>query len=126
MSESAPSASSPSAIGRIITVVIGFVHDWSAGIWAAAILGIWWVSRAEAPAEAAPVLAALCRQFFWISVGAVVTVFATGAGRTFTYVDGVYGPDTERARRKALVVKHVVLLAVFGGGTAWAYGLAFR
>lgn len=111
---------------RLLAVVIGFVHDWSAGIWAAAVLGIWWVSRAEAPPEAGPVLAALCRRFFWISVGAVIVVFATGAGRTFTYVDGVYGPDAERARRKALAVKHVFLFLVFGSGTAWAYSLAFR
>ena len=111
---------------RVLTVVVGFAHDFAAGIWAAAVLAVWWVSRAEAPSEAAPVLGALARQFFWIGVGAVVIVFATGMGRTFTYVDGVYGPDAERARRRALIVKHVVLFVVFGSGTAWAYSLAFR
>ena len=109
-----------------LAIVVGFVHDWSAGIWAAAVLGIWWVRRASAPPEAAPVLAELARQFFWIAVGAVVVVLSTGGGRTFTYVDGVYGPEAERTRRRALVVKHVVLLAVFGTGTAWAWALAFR
>lgn len=111
---------------KALTVVVGFVHDWSAGIWAAAVLGVWWVRRASAPPEAAPVLAELSRQFFWIAVGAVVVVFATGAGRTFTYVDGVYGPDAERTRRRALLVKHAVLLAVFGTGTALAWSVAFR
>ena len=110
---------------KVLGVVIGFVHDWSAGIWAAAVLGVWWVRRASAPPEAAPVLGALARQFFWIAAGAAVVVLATGAGRTFTYVDGVYGPDAEKARRRALAVKHAVLVAVFGAGTAWAYALAF-
>jgi uncharacterized membrane protein len=113
-------------VRRILTVVIGFAHDFAAGIWAATVLAVWWIHRAPVLAAAAPVLSGLMRQFFWIGCGAVVVVMATGAGRTFTYVDGVYGEDAERARRRALVVKHVVLGTVFGLGTWWMGSLAFR
>jgi hypothetical protein len=37
----------------------------------------------------------------------------------------VYGPEAEQARRRMLMIKHIVLLAVFGLGTWWQYRLAF-
>jgi hypothetical protein len=41
-------------------------------------------------------------------------------------VDNFFGPEVEKTRRRMLVVKHVVLLAVFGIGGYWAYTTAFR
>ena len=51
-----------------------------------------------------------------------------GMGRTFTYayIGSVYGEQSEQLRRKMLIVKHVMLLSVFGLGTWWQYILAFR
>jgi len=42
-------------------------------------------------------------------------------GRTFTYayIGEVYGQEAEATRRRMLIVKHVVLLAVFGAGVWW-------
>ena len=111
---------------RILAVVVGFAHDFAAGIWAATVLGVWWLERASVDAAARAVLDGLSRQLFWIGIAAVALVFATGAGRTFTYVDNYYGPEAERARRRALIVKHVVLFAVFGSGILWQWSLAFR
>ncbi len=110
---------------RVLQVVIGFAHDFAAGIWAATVLGVWWLERAQVAGETRTVLDALERQFFWIGVGCVAIVLATGAGRTFTYVDNHYGPDAESARRRALVVKHIVLFAIFGAGLLGQYRLAF-
>jgi hypothetical protein len=56
----------------------------------------------------------------------VITVFATGAGRSFTYVDNVYGKDAENVRRKMLVMKHVILLLIFGSGIYWQYMMVFQ
>jgi len=106
--------------------VVGFAHDWAAGAWGATVLAVWWIHRSPVPDAVAPFLAALMRQFFWIGVGCVVVVLATGAGRTFTYVENWYGEDAEKARRRALAVKHVVLVAVFGAGTWWMGSMAFR
>lgn len=110
---------------RVLQVVIGFAHDFAAGLWAATVLAVWWLHRTPVPEAAGPAMAALMREFFWIGVACVVVVMATGAGRTFTYVDGYYGPEAERMRRRALILKHVILLTVFGGGLAWQYGMAF-
>ena len=113
---------------RILTIVNGFVHDFAAGTWGATVLGVWWLHCSPVPPASGDVLRGLMQQFFWIGVACVVLVMATGAGRTFTYayVGEVYGPDAERLRRLLLIVKHVVLLAVFGGGMAWQYAMAFR
>lgn len=117
-----------------ISVLVGFLHDFVAGIWAACTLAIWWLERsisgATDPGDMAVVsatatLAALERQFFYIALGCVAIVLAAGAGRIFTYVDGVYGPDAEVQRRRMLMAKHAVLLIVFGAGTMWQYMAVF-
>lgn len=111
---------------QVLTIVNGFVHDFAAGCWAATLLAVWWLERSmpEEPAAAA-VLSVLQWQFFWAGVACTFVVFATGAGRGFTYVENFYGADAEARRRTMLIVKHVVLFAVFGAGTWWQYGLVF-
>ncbi len=111
---------------RLLAIVVGFVHDLAAGIWAASVLAVWWIHRSPALATSEAVLRPLMQQFFWIGLGCVVLVMATGAGRTFTYVDAYYGRDAERLRRRALVVKHLILVGIFGTGIAWQRAMAFR
>jgi hypothetical protein len=55
-----------------------------------------------------------------------VVIFATGGMRTFTYVDNFYGPEAEKTRRRMLIVKHVVLIAIFAAGGWWAYLRSFH
>ena len=110
---------------RALTIVVGFVHDFAAGCWAATVLVVFWMERmlASAP-EAAGIMGDIQQRFFWIGVGCSATLFATGAGRGFTYVEDVYGPETESRRRLMLIVKHVLLLGVVGGGTWWQFAMA--
>ena len=109
----------------VAAVVVGFVHDLAAGCWAASLAAVWYLDRQEVAGEAAMVLAALERHFFVVGVACVALVFATGAGRTFTYVPNVYGERDEARRRRALIFKHVLLFVVFGGGLWWQYSMAF-
>lgn len=111
---------------RFVTIVIGFVHDFAAGCWAATVLAVYWLSASSVPAELSLVMAGLKKQFFYLGIVCVVLVFATGAGRTFTYVENVYGEEAERQRRKMLMVKHLILLSVFGLGTYWQWSMAYR
>lgn len=107
---------------KVTTVVIGFGHDFAAGAWASTVFAVWYLSRFHG-AAGCEVLAELAHTFFHIGLAAIVVVLATGAGRGFTYVSGVYGEDAERARRRLLVAKHIVLAAVFGVGTWWQWTL---
>ena len=108
-----------------LTVIIGFVHDFASGCWAATVFAVAFLDAGEPAPETAALLGELERSFFWIGIASIVAVFATGAGRTFTYVDQHYGPEAERQRRRLLIIKHVVLVVVFGAGTAWQYAMAF-
>ena len=110
---------------KILTILIGFIHDWAAGCWAATVLGVWWLSRYSGTAAVGEILFDLKKQFFYFGIACVIVVFATGAGRTFTYVGNVYGEDAEKMRRKMLIIKHIILLSVFGAGTCWQYFMTF-
>jgi len=110
-----------------LVILNGFIHDFAAGIWLAVIATIALLHRAHmAHPEITLVINALEHRFFWASVVAMVLIMATGAGRTFTYVENWYGPDAERIRRRMLLMKHVILFACFGAGYLWVYGKVFH
>lgn len=111
---------------RAFTIIIGFIHDFAAGCWAATVLAVYWLSATSVPPELAVSLSGLKKQFFYLGMACVVLVLGTGAGRTFTYVDNVYGQDAELQRRKMLILKHVFLILVFGAGIYWQGTLAFK
>lgn len=112
---------------KSLVIINGFVHDFASGIWLAVILAIGMLHKAHnAHPEITGVINSLERQFLWVSVVASVMIVATGAGRTFTYVDNWYGPDAERVRRRMLIVKHVILFACFGVGYLFVYGKVFH
>ncbi|MBC8019081.1 MAG: hypothetical protein H7X83_11260 [Verrucomicrobia bacterium] len=112
---------------KSLAVLNGFIHDFAAGIWLATIVTIAVLHNAHLKDSAVvSILNHLERLFFWGSVVAAVVIMATGAGRTFTYVDNWYGKDAERARRKALIVKHVVLFSAYALGYLWVWGKVFH
>lgn len=115
------------SLKKSLVVLNGFVHDFAAGIWLAAIVAIAWLHDAHLAEPATrDVLNLLERRLFWSSVAAAVLIMATGAGRTFTYVDNWYGEDAEHARRRALLVKHVVLFSAYALGYFWVWGKVFH
>ena len=114
-------------VKKSLVILNGFVHDFAAGIWLAVITTIVLLHRAHsAHPEITGVINSLERQFFWASVVAMVLIMATGAGRTFTYVDNWYGEDAERMRRRMLIVKHVILFGCFAAGYSVVYGKTFH
>jgi len=114
-------------INKSLIVVNGFIHDFAAGIWLACIVTIAWLHGAHiAQPVTMSVLNLLERRMFWASVAAAILIMATGAGRTFTYVDNWYGEDAESERRRALIIKHIVLFAAYGIGYLWVWGKVFH
>lgn len=112
---------------KFLAIVVGFVHDFAAGCWAATVLAVYLLEReaqSGLPELAAP-LAGIQRFFFVVGLFSVAVVFASGVGRTFTYVENVYGVEAERQRRRMLLYKHALLLLVFGSGIWWQYAMIF-
>lgn len=112
---------------KSLIITNGFIHDFAAGIWLAEIVMIGWLHAAHLQHSiAAGILNRMERQLFWGSVAAAVVIMATGAGRTFTYVDNWYGEDAEQKRRRALVIKHVILFSAYGLGYYWVWDKVFH
>ena len=112
---------------KTAVILNGFIHDFASGYWLAAIVTIALLHRCHGVnQELTGIVNPIERLFFWQSVGAMVLILATGAGRTFTYVDNWYGPEAERARRRMLIVKHCILFAAFGAGYLFVWGKVFH
>ena len=98
---------------KAFTILIGFIHDFAAGCWAATLLAVYRLEKVIPGFESQAGLRALQKEFFYIGIVCIFIVFGAGAGRTFTYIQNVYGEDAERSRRKMLIMKHIILLVVF-------------
>jgi uncharacterized membrane protein len=113
-------------IKRAAIVLNGFVHDFMTGYWLSAMITIYLLNDFQVKYPAlVDLLGSVKRFFFWNTVAGVVVILATGGMRSFTYVDNFFGPEAEQTRRRMLIIKHVILLALFGGGEYWAYGVTF-
>ncbi|VVB86392.1 Uncharacterised protein [uncultured archaeon] len=111
---------------KAITIFVGFIHDFSAGCWAATVLAIYWLHNLQSGStELAQALAPIERNFFYLGIACVGIVLLTGMGRTFTYIENVYGEDAEKLRKKMLIIKHILLFGIFGAGSYWQYTMVF-
>ena len=77
------------------------------------------------PPDVGDVLRHIQAFFFWNTIGAIIVVLATGAGRIWKYEANLLGEEVEPVRRRMLVIKHIVLLVAFGAGEWWCYITAF-
>jgi len=107
-------------------IVNNFIHDMSTGTWAACVLVIWVIaSKGQGvPAAAAAVLSEAGITVFWLLMASLVGLTVTGAIRIL-YWRSDTPPEQLATKRKALIVKHVAFLIVYGLGTAWAATLAY-
>lgn len=105
-----------------VRVTNNFLHDMATGTWAACLLVLLVLSprRAGVPIEAADALTASMWVVFWLMVAALVVVTVTGALR-LVYWRKATPADELAAKRRALIVKHVAFLVIYGGGTWWAW-----
>ena len=61
---------------KLITIFVGFIHDFAAGCWAATVLAIYWINNLQSKnPELAQALAPLEIEFFY-------TIFSRRMGRT--------------------------------------------
>jgi len=90
------------------------------------VLAIYWLDRHSFSPGFASALFGLKRELFLVGMLCIVLVMATGFGRSFTYIDNVYGATCEQSRRRLLIIKHIALLTVFGLGTWWQYSTIFQ
>jgi len=107
-----------------VRITNNFLHDMATGTWAACLMVLWVLAR-ELPAmppEAAEALGDAMSLVFILLVAALAVVTVTGAVRLF-YWRSTTPPQELAEKRRALIVKHVAFLVIYGGGTWWAWTL---
>jgi putative copper export protein len=111
-------------VKQYATITNNFLHDMATGTWFACLLVLLVLSgrRVGIPAEAAAALTDSMWVVFWLLVVALVVVTVTGAIR-LAYWRAQTASEELAAKRKALIVKHIVFALVYGGGTVWAFFL---
>lgn len=107
-----------------VRITNNFLHDMATGTWAAclAVLLVLRPRLAVMPVEAATALGDAMTLVFWMLVGALVVVTITGAVRLL-YWRAQTSAEELGAKRRALVVKHIAFLVIYGGGTFWGWAL---
>ncbi|MDA3936868.1 MAG: hypothetical protein PF636_08440 [Actinomycetota bacterium] len=107
-----------------VRIVNNFLHDMATGTWAACAMVIWVLSgkTSTMPFDAAQAVESAMRSVWWLLIVALLVITVTGAFRLF-YWRGQTPDDERAAKRRALVIKHVAFLVIYGGGSVWVYGL---
>ena len=107
-------------------VVNNFIHDMSTGTWAACVLVIWivWSQGRGVPAAAAAVLTDAALAVFWLLLLSLVGLAVTGGIRV-SYWRADTPAEQLKAKRGALIVKHVAFLVVYGIGSVLAAWMVF-
>lgn len=103
----------------------GWIHDVAGGLWAAGLFVIWRLDHwrfTESDSPSTFVLARVAHEMFWIMLAALLAILVTGAIR-LVYWRNASTADELRYRRRSLLVRHAVYLAIYVTGTIWAYML---
>ena len=113
-----------SSAARYARITNDFLHDMATGTWAACLLVLWLLSRRvpAMPEDAALALADAMSAVFWLQVAALVVLVVTGAVRLAYWRSHTAAADLA-AKRRALIVKHVAFIVLYGAGTAAGWSL---
>jgi len=108
---------------KSLRIINNFLHDMSTGTWIACILVIAVVhsKAADLSAESLSVLHAAALSVFWLLVIALAIVMATGGLRTLYWRKYEVSESDLATERRLLIIKHIILTAVFGVGTVIAW-----
>lgn len=110
---------------KVLVVVNVFVHDFASALWLSTILAVYWIGRAAPSPGVEEVLFGLKKEFFLFGIGSLVVTLLTGAVRTLTYAEGIYGADAEKIRKRILIVKHICAFVIYGTGTWLQYRMVY-
>jgi uncharacterized membrane protein len=111
-----------------LTIVNAFVHDVATGTWISSLILISVLHRELGKpdwAAAAPLGAALGRQFMVLTWASLVVILLTGVVRMVTWKVFGWTGDVSRDRIRLLKVKHALLGVAFLAGTAWMSALVY-
>jgi hypothetical protein len=113
--------------GPLVRLINNWLHDTGTGLWAASLLVIAVLcAREHDNAHLGPAFRNALGEVQWLVFGlliiALVAIAVTGVYRLL-YWRSETPPEQMKAKRPALIGKHVAFLVLYGGGSVWAYTL---
>jgi len=108
-------------------IINNFVHDLFTGLWISSVLVIYLLDKKAGLYQETPLAASLqevTKVFFWLGLFSILVIIITGIFRFREYKFQNRGA-AEPLKKKILILKHILLGAIFLGGTYWAYIRAF-
>jgi putative copper export protein len=113
---------------KILMIIDKFIHDLFGGIWVGAMVAIYLLNDKASSLQGTTVVLEfydVMRVFFWLGIFSMGIISVTGAF-WFVHYRSEYRGDLERAKRKILIAKHILLGIIFLAGTYMAYGYTFN
>jgi putative copper export protein len=107
---------------KALIIINNFIHDLFTGLWASSLLVVYLLdAKARSPEGLliSPALHDVMRAFFWIGVGSIAVIFASGGLRLLYYRTEI--AENGKLKKELLIVKHVLFTFIFIGGTYFAY-----
>lgn len=114
------------AMKAVLIIINNFAHDLFTGLWTSTILVIYLLDKRANPAQTllAAELHGVMRVFFWLGIFAIAIILSTGIIRFINY-RSENEDDSGQIKKKILIIKHILLSAIFIGGTYLAYRWTF-
>jgi len=110
-----------------LIIINNFVHDLFTGLWISSVLVIYLLGRKAGFEQGTPLATSLqevMKVFFWLGLFSILVIIITGIFRLLEYKFQNRGAS-EPLKKKILILKHILLGAVFVAGTYLAYIRAF-
>ena len=110
-----------------LTIINNFAHDLFTGLWISTVLVICLLESKASSAQGTDLASSLrdvMKVFFWLGICSLLIVVITGIFRLVEY-RSKYSSPSEPARKKILILKHILLASVFLVGTYLAYIYTF-
>lgn len=111
---------------KALFIINNFAHDLFTGLWTSTILVIYLLDKKANSLQGillVSVLHDVMRVFFWLGIFSILAILITGIIRLINYRPE--NEEAERVKKGILIFKHILLGAIFIGGTYLAYRWTF-
>jgi len=110
-----------------LIMINNFLHDLFTGFWISTILVIYLLKREVSAVHGLPAEAfeGVMKVFFGLGIFSLLIIIITGIFRSINY-NLINSNSVRTVKKKALIIKHILLGLVFLGGTYLAYSYTFK
>lgn len=110
---------------KAFLIINNFAHDLFTGLWTSSVIVIYLLNkRANTRTHLATELHDIAKLFFWLGIFSIAIILGTGLIRYIFY--RIESDGSEKIKKSLLIFKHLLLGAVFIGGTFLAYRFTFQ